>query len=152
MNSWPVTEDKRRSEQLSHDTGLKKSLEQYPSIRKFFLWIELIGFFNRFIRYLTWLGLAYLGYLSIDALAGETTYLEVFNSVTVELLSKSLPWWAVTTVFALWAILERSLRKRKTKKLTKRIERLETKLDPQRTSSGLVSTGDTHPNDERSEG
>lgn len=147
-----MTEDKRRSEQLSHDTELKKSLEQDPSIRKFFLWIELIGFFNRFIRYLTWLGLAYLGYLSIDALAGETTYLEVFNSVTVELLSKSLPWWAVTTVFALWAILERSLRKRKTKKLTKRIERLETKLDPQRTSSGLLSTGDTHPNDERSEG
>lgn len=147
-----MTEDKRRSEQLSHDTGLKKSLEQDPSIRKFFLWIELIGFLNRFIRYLTWLGLAYLGYLSIDALAGETTYLEVFNSVTVELLSKSLPWWAVTTVFALWAILERSLRKRKTKKLTKRIERLETKLDPQRTSSGLVPTGDTHPNDERSEG
>lgn len=146
-----MTEDKRRSKQLSHDTGLKKSLEQDPSIRKFFLWIELIGFFNRFIRYLTWLGLAYLGYLSIDALAGETTYLEVFNSVTVELLSKSLPWWAVTTVFALWAILERSLRKRKTKKLTKRIERLETKLDPQRTSSGLLSTGDTHPNDERSE-
>lgn len=147
-----MTEDKRRSEQLSHDTELKKSLEQDPSIRKFFLWIELIGFFNRFIRYLTWLGLAYFGYVSVDALAGETTYLEVFNSVTVELLSKSLPWWAVTTVFALWAILERSLRKRKTKKLTKRIERLETKLDPQRTSSGLLSTGDTHPNDERSEG
>lgn len=147
-----MTEDERHSEQFSHDTGLQKSIERDPSIRKFFLWIELIGFFKLLIRYITWLGLAFFGYLSIDALAAETTYLEIFNSVTVELLSKSLPWWALTTVFALWAILERSLRKRKTKKLTKRIEHLETKLDPQRTSSGLLSTGDTHPNDERSEG
>ena len=152
MKSWPVTEDERHSEQFSHDTGLQKSIERDPSIRKFFLWIELIGFFKLLIRSITWLGLAFFGYLSIDALAAETTYLEIFNSVTVELLSKSLPWWALTTVFALWAILERSLRKRKTKKLTKRIEHLETKLDPQRTSSGLLSTGDTHPNDERSEG
>ena len=58
-----MTEDKRLSKKFSHDTGLKKSIEQDPSVRKFFLWIELIGSFNRFIRYLAWLGLAFFGYL-----------------------------------------------------------------------------------------
>lgn len=55
----------------------------------------------------------------------------------------------LTIAFGLWAIIERSLRKRKTVKLTKRIEELETKIDPQRTSSGLLSTGETHPDDKR---
>lgn len=75
------------------DKGLEKSIEHDPSVRKFFLSIRLIETFNNVVRYGTWLGLGYLGYLSIDTVAGKTTSLEFFHVVTVELLSRSLPWW-----------------------------------------------------------
>lgn len=143
-----MPEDQPRSENFV-TTGPEKFLEQDPSVRKFFLWIRLFETFNNVIRYGAWLGIAYYAYRSIDALAGETTSLEFFHLVTFEFLSKSLPWWVLTMALGLWAILERSIRKRKTEKLTNRIEELETKIDPQRTSSGLSATGDTHPNDER---
>ena len=144
-----MSEDGSGSGISGDDKGLEKSIERDPSVRKFFLSIRLIETFNNLFRYGTWLGLGYLGYLSIDTVAGQTTSLEFFHVVTVELLSRSLPWWGLTIGFALWALIERSLRKRKTVKLTKRIEELETKIDPQRTSSGLLSTGETHPDDRR---
>lgn len=96
--------------------------------------------------------IAYWMYLSIDSLAGKTTDVDIFNFIKIEVLSKPLPWWlswALTLVFVLWAAIERALRKRKTKQLTKRIRYLESQLDSQRTSSGLLPTGDTNPSDER---
>lgn len=131
------------------DKGLEKSIANDPSVRKFFLSIRLIETFNNVFRYGTWLGLGYLGYSSIDSVAGKTTSLEFFHVVTVELLSRSLPWWGLTIGFCIWALIERSLRKRKTVKMAKRIEDLETRIDSQRTSSGLLSTGETHPDDRR---
>jgi hypothetical protein len=46
---------------------------------------------------------------------------------------------------AAWAVAERRLRERKTKYLQDRVKELETKIDHNRSSSGLTRTGKTNP-------
>jgi hypothetical protein len=50
---------------------------------------------------------------------------------------------------ATWAVAERMLRQRKTQSLQDRIKDFETKVDPNRSTSGLTRTGKTHPRDRR---
>ena len=95
-----------------------------------------------------WLGLAYIGYLAIDSLAGKTTIANILlGYFTSKESDFGLP-WILAVVFAIWAILERRLRKRKTESMQSHIRELEQRLDPSRTSSGLLPTGETHPQDE----
>ncbi len=91
--------------------------------------------------------LAYIGYLAIDALAGKTTITNiVLKYLTAQESDYGIPWISVI-LFALWAILERKLRKRKTEVFQKRIKILEKKIDHNRTSSGLSPSGETNPED-----
>ena len=91
--------------------------------------------------------LAYFFYRMIGELAGQTT------SVTVDLLirifAKFQVWISIAagTALALWGKRERTLRKRTTARLHARIKELETRLDPQRTTSTLTPRGDTNPRD-----
>lgn len=48
-----------------------------------------------------------------------------------------------------WAVVERTLRHRKTEYLQNRIKKLEQQIDPNRSSSGLTPKGKTNPNDRR---
>ncbi|MDO3434620.1 hypothetical protein QWJ46_18255 [Rhizobium sp. CBN3] len=48
-----------------------------------------------------------------------------------------------------WAVAERMLRERKTQKLQDRVKELETRIDPNRSTSGLTRTGKTNPRDRR---
>ena len=125
------------------------SLVQNPSVRKFFFGVQSIGTLNNLIRYGAWVLIARYGYLSIEALAGETTSLNFLHVVTFEFLSRTLPWWILTIAFGYWAFRQTRLRKQKTEQLTARIKELETRIDPNRTSSGLLPSGDTHPDDDR---
>jgi len=96
-----------------------------------------------------WLGLAYIGYRAIDTLAGKTTIANIVLSyLTAEESDYGLP-WVLAGAFAIWAVLERRLRKRKTESMQDHIKSLETRLDPERTSSGLLASGDTSPGDEK---
>ena len=130
----------RRADEFSRD----------PAARKFIVWIEFFRTIRRVTPYIAYFGIAYCLYLSIDAIAGTTTSLNFIHTISLKLLDRSLPWWALTICFVLWALWERSLRRRKTQTLTTRIQELETRLDPNRTSSGLLDTGDTHPDDKGS--
>ena len=94
-----------------------------------------------------WIALAYIGYLAIDSLAGKTTIANiVLKYLTAEQSDYGVP-WILAGACAVWAVLERKLRKRKTESLQGRIKHLEERLDPGRTTSGLLPTGDTHPED-----
>lgn len=66
----------------------------------------------------------------------------------VELLALGdiLP-WILTICASIWAFVEIRLRRNKTIYLAKRISELEKQIDQNRTSSGLLSDGRTHPND-----
>lgn len=84
-------------------------------------------------------------YLAVDSIAGKTTAFTMALSVL----------WDVRLVFAfsvaglaiIWAIAERKLRQRKVAYMQGRIKDLETKIDPQRSSSGLTEKGRTNPRD-----
>ncbi|MFZ2004181.1 MAG: hypothetical protein WAV02_03800 [Stellaceae bacterium] len=84
-------------------------------------------------------------YLAIDSIAGKTTAFTMALSIL----------WDVRLVFAfsvaglstIWAIAERKLRQRKVAYMQGRIKDLETKIDPQRSSSGLTEKGRTNPRD-----
>ena len=93
-----------------------------------------------------WLGAALICYLCMDILstfAGRTT--EIMVSVLGKLeIAASL---ALAGGCAVWAILERIVRKRTIKRLTERTQKLEKAIDPRRSSSGLTPTGSTHPRD-----
>lgn len=115
---------------------------------KFFILQKSFDIASLVIRYLFWLGIAYIAYLSLEVASGKTT---IANIVIGYFTSKEsdfgAPW--ILTFFAFgWALLERKERRRKTQELQKRIGELEKRIDPNRTSSGLLSTGETNPKDD----
>ena len=91
-----------------------------------------------------WVALGYFTYLAIDALAGRDT--NVWASLSFMKSSRGLP-WALVLSFFLWAMSERKLRQKNIKSMEGHIRDLETALDAKRTSSGLLSTGQTNPKD-----
>lgn len=91
--------------------------------------------------------LAYLAYLSVEALAGKETFAQIL--VDVGLGEKFAMSTLVVTATAslLYARYERHLRKTTVERLHKRIRALEERLDPTRESSELTPRGDTNPRD-----
>lgn len=87
--------------------------------------------------------------MAIDSLAGKTTIANIIlKYFTVEESDYGIP-WIVTGVFALWAYLERKFRKQKTESFQAKIKVLEERLDPNRTTSGLLPSGETHAEDRK---
>lgn len=92
-----------------------------------------------------WVAVSGFAYLALDSLAGKTTLasfiVNIFAVTQEEGVSK---WWVYTSIAAiLWAFIERVLRQRKVKSMSKRLENLEKTRDPNRTSSGLTREGET---------
>jgi hypothetical protein len=55
--------------------------------------------------------------------------------------------FSLTAVCVIWALGERKLRQRAIQRLEQRPRDLERMIDPQRSTSGLTKTGETHPED-----
>jgi hypothetical protein len=100
------------------------------------------------VKGFVYLGCAYFGYLAIVALAGQQTdarfALSYFTSGDNDY---GLPWLVALVVIVL-AFGERKLRLRKTRYLQGRIRELEQRVDPNRTSSGLLEDGSSNPKDD----
>ena len=65
------------------------------------------------------------------------------------LLDSEVKWaWGIAVVAALYGLLERELRRRKTAYLQGRITKLEEQIHPGRTSSGLTARGETNRMDQ----
>lgn len=92
---------------------------------------------------LCFLGLAYYGYLSIQALAGQTTAANFALSYLTDAEggASAKPWVVTTIVAVLWGFLERWLRCRKVGSMSKRSKELEKLFDAQQASSGLTRMG-----------
>jgi hypothetical protein len=91
---------------------------------------------------------AYFIYLSIDSLAGKTTLTNIVLSYLSERESDYGFPWILAFVFFVWAILERKERQRKVESLHKHNRELEERMNPGRTSSGLLPNGETNPKDD----
>jgi len=114
---------------------------------RFMVISKIFDLAKQLINGVIWVSLAYIGYLAIDSLAGKTTIANiVLKYLTAEESDYGIP-WILTCAFAIWAILENKLRKRKTESFQGRIKELEERLDPNRTTSGLLPSGETHPED-----
>lgn len=95
----------------------------------------------------TWLGGIFLGRDVVASLSGETTRLIFELSILADVkfaLTVTLAGAAAT-----WAVFERVIRHRKVEQMQGRIKELETRLDPNRSSSGLTPKGKTNPKDKR---
>jgi hypothetical protein len=92
-------------------------------------------------------GIAYMGYRSIDALAGKITV----ASFLFQLFANRWFAWLVTVLFGgggtVYGWRQKRLRHAVTARLTKRTAELELKLDPNRSSSSLTTHGETNSRD-----
>ena len=102
---------------------------------------------NNLIRWGGVVGVSYFIFLSIEALAGETTAADIGINLLADV--------RLSEVFAvlfggggvIYGIRQRSLRRSAVERLQGRVKKLEKQEDPGRTSSGLTPRGDTHPKD-----
>ena len=97
------------------------------------------------VKTILYLGLAYFGYQAVSVLAGKTTDAKLVLSYFTSEENKCLVPLIAAAVAVVFAVAERNLRRRKTEYLQGRIRELELKIDPDRTTSGLLTTGDTNP-------
>jgi hypothetical protein len=126
--SKPPATSARNQEQIS----LVRIQERYRTLRTL---IKVAG----------WVGAVYLAQGAIEAITGETTRLALELSILADIkFAATLTLAGATTT---WAIVERVLRYRKVEQMSGRIKELETRLDPNRTSSGLTPKGKTNPRD-----
>jgi hypothetical protein len=91
----------------------------------------------------------WLARAAIGDLAGQETAVTVSTALSVVGDMKVTASVTLAGSAAIWAVVERALRRRKTEKLQERIIELETAWDQRRSSSGLTPTGRTHPRDRR---
>ncbi|WP_316228580.1 hypothetical protein [Bradyrhizobium sp. SZCCHNR2023] len=97
------------------------------------------------IKAAAWVAGIYVFRDIVRALAGENTRFELSVLADVK--------FAFTLSLAVggcaWGAIERVLRHRKVEQMSGRIKDLETRLDPNRSSSGLTPRGKTNPKDKR---
>ena len=92
--------------------------------------------------------IAVCAWQSIESLAGKTTILEAVFEYTVGNKATVFLPWLVAIVMLVWASIERAFRRRKTAHMQKHVRDLETRLDRDRTGSGLLPDGRTNPKDD----
>jgi hypothetical protein len=112
--------------------GLARIEQQYRTLRTF---LKVAG--GVFAVYLT--------REALEALAGETTRLAFELSVLADV--KFVATVTLAGTATAWAVVERKLRHRKVEQMSGRIKELETRLDSNRSSSGLTPKGKTNPKD-----
>lgn len=105
-------------------------------LRSLFKWGGLVGIFY------------FLSEIVSD-LAGQTTYADIGIDVGIlaEVGTSQVLAWALALGAVIWALLERSLRRKTIERLTGRIRDLEESEDPNRSSSNLTPRGKTRPED-----
>ena len=99
------------------------------------------------IKYSCYAWFAWIALLAIRAMAGKKTEAEfLFSAFFSSGNDYGLPW--IIAIFAsLYAMAQRKLRLKVTFSLQQKIKELELRIDPLRTSSGLLPTGETNPED-----
>lgn len=102
---------------------------------------------NNLIRWAGVVAIAGFAYLSIESLAGETTNADIGIRFAGNIKLSEVFAFLFGGGGVAYGLRQRTLRKSTIDRLQERIRRLEENKDPSRTSSGLTTKGDTHPND-----
>lgn len=117
--------------------------------RTFLMIVEGWKTLRTLIKYGAYCIFAYFAYRAVASLAGQQTNL--FVSLALQIAADVK--FALTITIAIgaagWAMIERYLRKKDMKRLHPRVKELEQIIDPNRSSSNLTPSGNTHPRDRR---
>jgi hypothetical protein len=111
----------------------------------FIIWTKVFDLLRLLVKYGAYVYIAYWGYRSVEALAGKITLADLALSYfTSKENDHGIP-WVIAVLCGIWAIAERRFRLAKTQSMSDYIKDLEKRLDPNRTSSDLLPTGETNP-------
>ncbi len=133
---------------MYEDQSKYQSNQSENSSIAFLFVYRIFNLLDKLVVATIYLGCAYFAYLSIESLSGKTTLTNIALSYLAAKESDyGLP-WILAFVFFIWAILERKERKRKVESLHKYNRELEARINPGRTSTGLLSNGETNPKDD----
>lgn len=102
---------------------------------------------NNLIRWAGTVAIAGFVYMSIASLAGQTTNADIGVTVIGNIKLSEVFAFLFGGGGIVYGLRQRALRKSTIERLQDRIKKLEAARDPNRTSSGLTSRGDTHPYD-----
>lgn len=95
------------------------------------------------IRWVALVCIAWIGYLSITALAGKETTANVLLGVLANVQTSSAIAWILALLAILWGLGERKLRQRVIQRHEGSSREREEEHDQNRSSSNLTKTGDT---------
>ncbi len=101
----------------------------------------------RFGKYAAFVLIAYYFYRSVNVLAGKTTDANILVRMFTSIGIADKASYIVGVSGGLYGLFERKFRRDKTEYLQTRIQQLEKKLDPNRSSSRLTKRGTTNPKD-----
>jgi hypothetical protein len=93
--------------------------------------------------------IAYMVFRSVDALVGKVTLAELGANLVGNVRINEAVAWILASLFGLYGLNERRLRRKHIERLAPQISELESRLDPNRTSSRLTPRGTTRPEDRR---
>lgn len=119
-------------------------LNHLKATRKADGWVTVL---QSLIRWGSIVLLAWFAYLSVKALAGQTTLADIGIDFLGKVEISVALAWAVGAGGTAYGWSQRKLRKDTVERLQERIEELEVTIDDQRSSSRLTKRGDTRPED-----
>lgn len=128
----------------TRDGGLTREQRAQLAITR---WTEGMDTVRTLIRYACYVAVAWIVYLCVRQIAGQETTAQILLGLLVDVGSRTWVAWLIAVVMVVWALLERGEKRRKTLYLSGRISALEQQLDPRRTSSELMPTGETRKED-----
>jgi hypothetical protein len=112
-----------------------------------YLLSKVFDLIKELFKYLCYGWVAWVALLAIRSMAGKKTEADfLFSAFFSSGNDYSLP-WIIAIFSSLYALAQRKLRLRVTFSLQQKIKELELRIDPLRTSSGLLPTGETNPED-----
>lgn len=144
---------RRSSSAVEWDLAKKKTREQLETenrvLRRFRASEGIASVLNNLIRWGAFCFIAWCGYQSVAALAGETTAANIGVAVMGDFrISEALAWLLGASGVG-YGVSQRKVRKDTVERLQGRNQQLEQGRDPRRTSSKLTPRGDTRPEDRK---
>lgn len=103
---------------------------------------HVAGLLNRIVGGATVVLPFYFAYLSLLALAGKETTLRAVVAALVDMKIDQFFSWAVALIATGAAIRERRIKQRAISGMEEHVRKLEERIDPNRSTSGLAKTGE----------
>lgn len=107
----------------------------------------LVTIGKEIIRCGTIIAVAWLLYLSVRTLAGQTTMADIGIRILGDIKINAVLGWVTGGGGISYGIAQKKLRSRTIQRMASRVSYLEKELDKKRTSSRLTTYGDTNPKD-----